>query len=373
MPSIKKGLPDLRGTNAAKKLTGKATKPGIASRIRGAQDAGKTGLSEKDALNTANKYAAKGISKLSSKAMDTAIDKAGLATAEFTGGLSIAAAQIVKRHKREFFIIVLIAILATLLPLLLIFYLLLGTESIIQQQQQKQNPLQISKTGPSQAKLGQILDYKITVIYPGSANELVITDPIPVGTTYVSSSPKGDWSNGQVTWDAKKLNLSLSNPINISVTLTVKATRDNTNIYNTATATLTGGSIGSGGNVPHNNDTCGGKYTLNSPFQNFGDPQCNFTKQQMGQEMKQLDSSNYYTWDCMASHESGYNPDAYNPNSTSGFGAYGLLQMNPEGKGNGSYDNGTVNYPLQISNAINYNNKVIDHSFAYWATYAGCH
>lgn len=263
-----------------------------------------------------------------------------------------------------------------LVILFIIFIIVSGGESqaIYQQQQQQQtNQLQITKTGPSQAKAGDTLQYKINVTYPGSADDIVISDPFPDGTTYVSSSPKGTVSGSGITWDAKKLNLDLTNPINITVSLTLKATKNNTNLYNVATANMTGGSLGRGGNVPGNHSTCNGKYTLTSPYANFGDPQCNFTVQQLGQEIKQMDPSNYYIWDCMASHESSYNPNAYLAASTSGYGAYGLYQMNPQGKGNGSYDDGTVNWPLQISNAINYNKKEIGGSFAYWATYAGCH
>ncbi len=52
--------------------------------------------------------------------------------------------------------------------------------------------------------------------------------------------------------------------------------------------------------------------------------------------------------------ESSYDPNAYNPNSTSKQGAYGLLQMNPSGKGNGQYDAGDVDWQTQILNGVNF-------------------
>lgn len=220
----------------------------------------------------------------------------------------------------------------------------------------------------------------ITVTYNGSADDVSIIDTILPGTAFVSSGQKGtfDQPSNSITWDAAQLKLPL-NPINITITVTVRVTthQNNTTVYNAYSINPTnlqnGTSSVGGGNVPPNQSTCNGKYNLLSQYDNFGDPQCNFTVQQFGQEVKQMDPSNYLIWDCMASHESGYDPNAYNPGSTSGKGAYGLLQMNPSGQGNGQYDAGNVNWPLQISNAINYNQKEIGGSFAYWATYAGCH
>ena len=52
-------------------------------------------------------------------------------------------------------------------------------------------------------------------------------------------------------------------------------------------------------------------------------------------------------------HEDGtYNPNRFNPNSSSGHGAYGLFQMNPAGVYHArQYDVGDVNWPMQIYNA----------------------
>ena len=230
----------------------------------------------------------------------------------------------------------------------------------------------------------------ITVTYAGSAQDITIIDTTLPGTEYVSSSPKGDVTQelgapgihgiqqptgtSIITWDAQKLNLPL-NPVNITVTVTIRITTktDNTIVYNAydinpVGLTTSSGGGSTGGNVPANKDTCGGKYTLTNPLGNFGDPQCNFTRQALDTQLNQADPGNAMTWDCIAYYESTDDPNAYNGNSTSGKGAYGLFQMNPPGKGNNQFDNGGVNYPVQTSNAINYNRGIGD-GFLYWGTY----
>ncbi len=119
--------------------------------------------------------------------------------------------------------------------------------------------------------------------------------------------------------------------------------------------------------VPPSSSSCGGKYSGS----NYGDPNCDFTKNGLASLIKNLDSTNYDIWfNTVARGESQYNPNAYLKNSASGFGAYGLFQMNPKGKSS-QYDVGNVNWQLQTSNAINYNNLVLKPKgqlWHYWAT-----
>ncbi|HSX08821.1 MAG TPA: hypothetical protein VLF93_01585 [Candidatus Saccharimonadales bacterium] len=271
--------------------------------------------------------------------------------------------------------------------LLILFIIFMITSSTAERNSNQDNkPLTITKTGPTSAKKGDTLDYTIDVEFAGSAQNMVVTDPLPDGTEYVGSDPKADNKNQTITWDAKALKLTLGDPISQTFQLTLKATKDNVHIINFATVSITGGVLDAGagggaasggGDVPANHDTCSGKYAsglwaLNNPYGNFGDPQCNFTQQALDTLIKQLDSANYYTWDCIAKHESlpQYNPNSYLKASTSGKGAFGLFQMNPKGQGNGQYDAGNVNWPVQTSNAINYRNKIIHGSWAYWQTYS---
>jgi hypothetical protein len=125
-----------------------------------------------------------------------------------------------------------------------------------------------------------------------------------------------------------------------------------------------------GGNVPPNTSTCGGKYRLTNPRKkNFGDPSCNFTKNDLFTLLKQQDPANATKWfNTVVSCESGYNPNAYASPATGTpdkGGAWGLFQMG-QGK-NGTYDHGDVEWRLQASNAVNYNNKVIKGNWRYWA------
>jgi len=135
---------------------------------------------------------------------------------------------------------------------------------------------------------------------------------------------------------------------------------------------------GSGGIQP-NQDNCGGKYELKNPLGNFGDPNCDFSKNGLYGLLKNLDPANADYWfNTIVPCESGYNPNAWltgDPNaavhSPDPAGAWGLFQM---GRGkNGQYDHGDVIWqePIpsllgQAFNALEYN-KLISGSFAYWA------
>jgi len=237
------------------------------------------------------------------------------------------------------------------------------------------NPLQVSVYCiPAEITVGQTSLCTVSVTDSASADDIAIVVTIYPFAQYVtgSASNNGIYNATQdtVTWDAKKLNVPLTAPITLPpLSLTVTKTANEQGVPIVVTANATGGGTAGVGSVPANNSTCGGKYTLNTQYENFGDPQCNFTQQALGTLLSQLDSANALTWNCIAEHESAYNPNAYLNASTSGLGAYGLFQMNPKGQGNGQYDAGNVNWTLQTSNAINYRNKVINGSWAYWETY----
>ncbi len=63
--------------------------------------------------------------------------------------------------------------------------------------------LQLKKTGPEQCRANQSACYRITVSNPGTApvTNLVLTDPVPEKTTFVSASQGGQLIGNQVKWN----------------------------------------------------------------------------------------------------------------------------------------------------------------------------
>jgi hypothetical protein len=117
--------------------------------------------------------------------------------------------------------------------------------------------------------------------------------------------------------------------------------------------------------------TCGGKYRLNNPIhQNFGDPQCNFTKNLLFTLLQNIDPAHALIWFIeVIPCESGYDPNALQDPSQAvdKAGAWGLFQM---GRGkNGIYDHGDVQWFQQAENAVMYNNNLFHNGVGwhYWA------
>lgn len=226
--------------------------------------------------------------------------------------------------------------------------------------------LTLTKTGPSQVNPGESIRYEIKGEYIGT-NMVILTDVIPENTTYSSSDGNYDTNSNSVIWEIKSgetfsHNLSVATKnIDYWVTNTVHA-----NLKETEASP-------NDSNIPTNSNTCVGKlnppYVLKSSLGNFGDPNCNYSIDDFDTQLQTEDPTHAVKWHLIAICESGAAPpsgaNAYNPNSTSGKGGYGLFQMNPSGQGNGRYDAGNVNWTVQVSNAINYN-KLINQSFNYW-------
>jgi len=254
---------------------------------------------------------------------------------------------------------------------------------LAQQQQNQTNPLQVTITcTPAEIAVGKTSICTINVTYPGGADDIAVVATIYPKAEYVKGSANHNGiynaTSTTISWDAKQEKLPLINPINLTFTLTVKKTVDVQGVPITATANVSGGTAGTGGNVAANKSTCGGKYKLNSPLGNFGDPQCNFTKDQLHALIQQKDPKHLNDWyKIIIPLETGgtFNPNSFNPNSTSAkssgtLGAFGLYQMNQAGKGSGQYDNGSVVWSQQTDNAIQYNNALIQKGcdFRYWST-----
>src|SRR5690606_25685572 len=126
-------------------------------------------------------------------------------------------------------------------------------------------------------------------------------------------------------------------------------------------------------NAQPNSNTCGGRYSLNNPMgANFGDPQCNFTKDGLFNALKQYDSENasYWFYTVIPCESPGYNPNLYYRCGPAGCtpdpsGAWGLFQM---GRGrNGQYDHGDVNWTKQVINATTYRRNIGWGGWRYWA------
>lgn len=117
------------------------------------------------------------------------------------------------------------------------------------------------------------------------------------------------------------------------------------------------------------------------PIGNFGDPNCDFSKDAVINLIKQLDPGEfvakngrhyqkYAVWDGIIHCESGYFPNALNRNSRSGWGAWGLFQMNPDFSGRAVHDNGTTDWRTQVENAITRNHNTGE-GFGYWGCAGG--
>jgi hypothetical protein len=125
-------------------------------------------------------------------------------------------------------------------------------------------------------------------------------------------------------------------------------------------------------NTSPNGNTCG-KYSLNNPMgKNFGDPNCNFTKDKLYSWLKTQDAANadYWFYTVIPCEAPGYNPNTYYRCGAAGCtpdpaGAWGLFQM---GRGrNGPYDHGDVNWPAQVINATTYRRNLGWYGWTYWA------
>lgn len=221
--------------------------------------------------------------------------------------------------------------------------------------------LELQLIGPSPVDNGANMKFTINITYskvsPPLSSITVYAIIPPVGE-FVEATGAFEFNNGEIRWPMSQNNNSF--------TFTVRATATDTEypdyrVYATIAS-------GSGAGAAPTNNACGGKYDIasNPIGANFGDPGCNFTKDDLYELLKTLDSKNADKWYfSIVPCESGYNPNAYNGAAVDAAGAYGLYQM---GRGkNGQLDHGDVEWSTQTSNAVKYNKDLIGESFAYWA------
>jgi uncharacterized repeat protein (TIGR01451 family) len=93
--------------------------------------------------------------------------------------------------------------------------------------------LEVDKSGPAMRYVGRNATFEITVTNTGDApaRGTVLTDPVPVGTTFVSANNNGQFADGTVTWNLGTIEPGASR----NVALTVKCSQRGA-FRNTATA-----------------------------------------------------------------------------------------------------------------------------------------
>jgi uncharacterized repeat protein (TIGR01451 family) len=105
--------------------------------------------------------------------------------------------------------------------------------------------LSISKTGPANAAPGELITYTLTVNNSGNgfANNLIISDTVPTGATYISG---GSHNSGIVTWTTPQLAPQGQHQVQFVVTATAtiinntySVTSDETSAAGTAAVTTT--------------------------------------------------------------------------------------------------------------------------------------
>jgi hypothetical protein len=253
-------------------------------------------------------------------------------------------------------------------------------------QEDMQTQVGLYKIGPELADNGTDIYYTLEMTYEGTAEDIIIYDPIPSNATYVSSDPvarlldaNGNETTGtvaKVAWSLKEIQGTTGTFAPQTMTLTLRPSSPDIYVVNVATANVIGGQIGLD---PVSLETCDGYYTLNNPLGNFGDPQCALVdaKNLIYTRLQAIDPANASYWfNVVIPCESSYNPNAYAPPSTGtpdSNGAWGLLQMgsDPDGDGsgkNGPYDRGDVPWETQLYNAVQYNRILINNGtpWAYW-------
>ncbi len=239
----------------------------------------------------------------------------------------------------------------------------------------------VSGSCPHDAIAGGVAECSINVSYPGEASDILISIDLPPGTEYIDSVPEATFDGKTISWSLIGPNpLPNAKLSNVNTTLLFHLRGSGVPSASLPIAYSIVPFVESETPIQEalNNSGCDGS-TPNNPHGNFGNPNCDFNKNELGKILRREDPANAYKWDAIIACESTYNPNAYNPNSSSGKGAYGLLQMNPAQQRTDIYrfDAGNVNWnpdsrPLgvaagaQVTNAINYNTIGLKGSFKYW-------
>lgn len=79
--------------------------------------------------------------------------------------------------------------------------------------------ISLDKTGPAEASVGATVIYRIVVANPGDlpARDVIVTDDVPSGFTYLSSNPQATISGGKLTWQLGTLRPRESRVVEINL------------------------------------------------------------------------------------------------------------------------------------------------------------
>jgi uncharacterized repeat protein (TIGR01451 family) len=113
-----------------------------------------------------------------------------------------------------------------------------GSGAVVTTIQSSQQPiLSISKTGPATAQAGELITYTLTINNSGTgdAHNLVITDTVPTGATYISG---GSHAAGVVTWTSPHLAAQSSLQVQFVVTATQTIVNDSYGVTSDQTSAV---------------------------------------------------------------------------------------------------------------------------------------
>lgn len=234
--------------------------------------------------------------------------------------------------------------------------------------------------GPEQVDNGTNIKYELFVSYDAekatapSSNITLVAD-VPFGTTLVPGGTTGTYvespAEKNVKWELVKNLPSSENGQVLTYQFTLTLNPDD-DITVEVSISLLGAGAGGGG-PPVVGGNCDGKYNSNNSEKgNFGDPGCDWNKNDAADKMVSLDPDNAPFWYLVAECESSHWPNAFNPSAKEATGAWGMYQMSyKKNPGPPYYNAGQVPWTTQTEEAFNRETKVAEtplynNPFEYW-------
>lgn len=138
--------------------------------------------------------------------------------------------------------VVIAVIIVVIIFLFIIFYKSdPNTQNPTQPTQKTITGLVLQKSGPAQVQNGENIVYTITATYTGK-QQVIISDPLPKDTEFVSATGENTTENNVVKWDLNK-NAKDGSTNQYTFTLTLKPLKDDIIIKNKVYANAVGGTI----------------------------------------------------------------------------------------------------------------------------------
>lgn len=295
-----------------------------------------------------------------------------------------------------------IMLILIIIILVFLFYLFDGDSSA----SPPPSTLTITKTkvGSETAGPGEEITYSIHAVSSVEVTNIKITDKIPAHSHFVSATGEGEYnaSTNSVVWNTKDIIGAKPGDAKVAITIQVDQTND-IKIANIVHGTSEEAAASF---TPANANNCNGKYDFSkwpnaSPLKNFGDPNCNFTKDKLYEQLLSNRDGNKVVTNFPPLNGATFAEvwfkyiipyeatSAFTPNAFAGGdipeqcaldcgGAWGLFQMgssNPAGQPptvpgskNGIYDRGDLNWEIQVQKANDYNTIHLPASriWCYW-------